>query len=138
MRALAALGALAILAGCGPAPVEPADAPEPEAAPEEPAAFEGDFNAIGTEPFWALDIREGALVWNRMGEETRTLAADGPLISEDGARWISDEVAVTLTQAECSDGMSDRNYAYTAVVEVGAEILRGCATRPETDLGPAP
>ena len=36
-------------------------------------------------------------------------------------------ISVTLIATECSDGMSDRTYPLTALVEVGERTLTGCA-----------
>ena len=36
-------------------------------------------------------------------------------------------LSVTLIETACSDGMSDRTYPLTARVEIGAEVLNGCA-----------
>jgi uncharacterized membrane protein len=36
---------------------------------------------------------------------------------------------LTLVKGSCSDGMSDNGYAYSATLNVGAEVLRWCANR---------
>jgi uncharacterized membrane protein len=43
----------------------------------------------------------------------------------------ADALRLTLRKAACSDGMSDRRYPFTAEVEAGGEMLKGCA-RPAT------
>lgn len=42
----------------------------------------------------------------------------------------SQRLVLRLTPGECSDGMSDRRYAYFAEVRVGEHLLKGCAARP--------
>lgn len=120
-----------------PAPAEPAAAPEPAATPA-PAGFSGDMNVIGTEPFWAVDIRAQALKLQRPDHETIEVANPGPVQEGGSFVWRSGPLTVTLTEATCSDGMSDRVYPYAAAVEVDGEGLSGCAAPAGADLGPPP
>jgi uncharacterized membrane protein len=104
--------ALLALGACQPAAPQDRPTPAPAAPPPAPAAYAGDFDVRGTEPFWAVEIREGG-----------STTVDGQAL------------AVTLREdAACSDGMSDRAYPYAAVVVFGSETWRGCAARP----APAP
>jgi uncharacterized membrane protein len=105
----------------------PKAAPSPAAAPFSP----GGYALNGTEPFWGGTLTGTSLVYttpdNQTGETvpvTVVLAADRETYtgSLDGQ-----PVIVTLTKAACSDGMSDRNYPYTAVVQVKGETRQGCA-----------
>ena len=44
---------------------------------------------------------------------------------------------LTITPGECSDGMSDRTYPYTATLLIGAEQRQGCAwTNSQPFSGP--
>ena len=71
MRALLPVAAALALAACQPQAPDgsvaqpPADAPPPAPAPAPaaalPAAFQGDLDAHGNEPFWAVKIREGQI-----------------------------------------------------------------------------
>ena len=38
--------------------------------------------------------------------------------------------ALEIAPGDCSDGMSDRRYAYTANLRIGAKAYRGCADDP--------
>jgi len=142
-RVTVVLAAALVLGACQPrndagAPAEePASAPaptaaEPAAAPAPlDAAFAGDLNAQGTEPFWAVEIRAGALTLKRPDQPDVAVSHGGPKVTGGAAVWSGGEgasaMSVTLTKAVCSDGMSDRAYPLTADVRIGGETLKGCA-----------
>ena len=44
------------------------------------------------------------------------------------AELLSNEMSLTLIAQTCSDGMSNRTYPLTAEVNLGDEVLKGCAT----------
>ena len=89
----------------------------------------------GTEPFWALNIKRAA-----DGYEALYSTPDLP----DGKAFLVKRFAgnnglgfsgemegvpvnLTLTPGDCSDGMSEASYPYTATVLMGEETLFGCA-----------
>jgi uncharacterized membrane protein len=120
-----------------PSPPVPAAPPAPKpAASPPPSAFAGDFDLIGTEPFWNLQIRAGALKLSR--PEHADFAAANPGYNEFGktAMWNAtagkSHMTVTVTKARCTDGMSDRTYAYSAKVALWGTTLSGCAARPRS------
>lgn len=110
--------------------------PEP-APPESPKVTVSDFSkamdARGTEPFWALSIRGTTLTLTRPGHPVVTATAPGAVIQPNQAAWTGKapgggDLKITLYASSCSDGMSDRIYAYSAEVEVAGEApLSGCA-----------
>lgn len=108
----------------------PADAP-PETAVRAASPFEGDFKLVGTEPFWGLDITGDQLLLSRPDAPDVVAPRTNPVIDGPGAVWISGALNVRLTPGACSDGMSDRRYAYTATVKAGEVSLNGCGDRPE-------
>lgn len=111
---------------------EPADAP-----PAAPVMLGGvDLNqpvrALGTEPFWGVDITSEALVYSGVDRPEQRASNDGPVVQGTtavftGATPRGQALVVTLIATECSDGMSDRIYPLTARVEIGPETLSGCA-----------
>jgi uncharacterized membrane protein len=115
----------------------PADAPPPArtpaAAPVLPAAFQGDLDAHGTEPFWSVKIREAQIEFstpdaNIAFPNKGGRVVDGKVVweSTEGARPIK----VTLSeQAGCSDGMSDLKYPLAAEVALGGTTYKGCAVK---------
>ena len=131
--ALTALAALALTA-CSP----PAEAPEaPEAAPSAPAVLAGvdlarPLRALGTEPFWAVELTGTEMVYSGVDRPEQRAPQGEPTMQGTMAIWESttgagNALKVTLTATDCSDGMSDRTYPLTAMVEIGGELLMGCA-----------
>lgn len=114
----------------------PADAPV-AVGPD----YSGDFDAVGTEPFWNLKVRAGGMTLARPDHPEVTTANPGP--RADGDQGVFDasvgeqRLVLRLTPGDCSDGMSDRRYGYTAEVWIDGETLKGCAARPE-DLAAQP
>lgn len=108
----------------------PADAPA-ETAVRAASPFEGDFKLVGTEPFWGLEIDGGQLVLSRPDAADVVAPRPAPVVDGEGAVWTSGPLIVRLTPGECSDGMSDRRYAYTATVKADGVSLSGCGDRPE-------
>ncbi|PHY13697.1 hypothetical protein CSW58_04050 [Caulobacter sp. B11] len=132
----------ASLAACGEAPMgqsegvssAPADAP---ASVPPVADFSGDFDLVGTEPFWNLKIRPGGMSLTRP-DHGEVVAANPGAVTVDGAgQWTATGMAVVLTPETCSDGMSDRTYDYMAQVTINGAVLKGCGARP-ADLAAQP
>lgn len=138
---LAAASALALTA-CKPA----ADAgtagdaaaapPPPAAAPSDPVLnnidLTQDLRAVGTEPFWAVEMTKAGLTFSGPDRPSATAPNTGPVMNEGEASWTGatadgKPLKVTLTAGPCSDGMSDREYPLKAKVELGGEKFNGCA-----------
>jgi len=127
------------LAACNQQPAEPAPAPTEPAPPPAPPKPEinavdltQDLRALGTEPFWAVEITKAGLKTSGVDKPERTAPNAGPVMSEGAAVWTAttsdgQPLKVTLTAGPCSDGMSDRTYPLTAAVELAGESLKGCA-----------
>lgn len=142
-KSLAASGAVLLLAACGrpenpSVPAEPASAPPAAPAAGAPAELAGvdltrPIRALGTEPFWALDVTEaGDLKLTGVDRPetvaprpTRAAGPAGTVLS--GRAGDGRELTLTLAPGPCSDGMSDRTYPLTAVVALAGETLKGCA-----------
>ena len=139
MRRIVALSVTAfLLAACSPeAPgggeaQPPADAPAPTPPPaaDPGAAFRVDFSARGNEPFWGVDIKGSSIVLTRPDAPAATATNAALAATDSQAIWTAQSgatpVTVTLTKGDCSDGMSDLKYGYSAQVVWGAETLKGC------------
>ena len=105
----------------------PADAPA--SAPPGPD-FSGDFNLVGTEPFWGGRIRADGLVLSRAGQADVAVANPGVKVAGEVGTWEAGRLALRLDPEPCSDGMSERQYGYRAEVTIDGEVLRGCAATP--------
>ena len=123
----------------------PAPAPPPASTASGPAAActtQGQarlanppLRAVGTEPFWAARIEGRCVTYSHPDDQqgtrvwTRFTAGPG-----GGGSWVGAlrgrpfELRVR-PQPGCSDGMSDRRYAFAAELLVGGERRRGCADR---------
>ncbi len=128
---LAVLG----LAGCNPHSSDSTDGAatgEPASAPASAPAKDvsSDFDLRGTAPLWSLIIRSDRLLLTRAGGEAFTAPNDGPQVMSDTDLWDGGPLKVTLIEKGCSDGISDRTYAFTATVELADEAaFKGCANR---------
>lgn len=95
------------------------------------------FWCIGTEPFWGLviDARNGISLKHIGSETGKWFPFPKTAPQRDGNTWVYESVhagsgerlRAVIRREMCSDGMSDRQYAYSAEVRIGREILRGCA-----------
>ena len=130
LRSSLALIGMALLAACGSGNTDDATG----------APGEGTFTAIaegetvhfaGTEPFWSGSAGGGMATYATPEQpEGREFAVErfagnnglGISGAIDGAGFD-----LTITPGECSDGMSDRSYPYTATLLLGSEQRQGCA-----------
>lgn len=145
--ALAAVAALALLAGaCQPAPGTADPSGSAIAAGEHGPRFDGiradeAISFLGTEPFWGGKVGGGQLTYstpeNQAGETVpaRRFAGNNGLgFSGTLAEGPFD---LTIAPGECSDGMSDRTFPYTATLRIGDRQQNGCAwTERQPYTGP--
>jgi uncharacterized membrane protein len=142
-----ALGSLlVVLAACQPAggPAEPGPAvltvETQEAKPAPPAGpivlggveLSQPLRALGTEPFWGVEIKADELVYSGVDRPEMKMANPGPRLQDGNAVIAARDTAgqaftVTLRATECSDGMSDRVYPLEAEILYKGETLKGCA-----------
>jgi uncharacterized membrane protein len=135
VRAAALTVLFALVTACGPGPMgaseeaaPPADAPDALAE-----TYAGEFDAIGTEPFWSVKVRSSGLVLARPDQAERRLSNPGVRLDGDQGVWDASageaRLVVRLKPGACGDGMSDRVYRYFAEVWIDGETLKGCAER---------
>ncbi|MEG1453113.1 COG3650 family protein [Brevundimonas sp.] len=136
MRALVGLGLVLALGACDASePVKPAvkEAPEVKLAT---VALDAPIRVLGTEPFWNVEIAPAGLVLTRIDQQPLTAPNNGFEANGNVVLWTSampdqTPIKITLTGTDCSDGMSDRIYPLSAMVEIGTETLTGCAASVE-------
>lgn len=127
-RALSLLPILA-LAACG---TDPADAPGSLESETFDGIAEGEVvHYAGTEPFWGGAAGGGMATFSTPDDPQGSEFAVKRFAGNNGL-GISGEVNgnafdLTVTPGECSDGMSDRSYPYTATLLLGSEQRLGCA-----------
>ena len=97
-----------------------------------------EFIALGNEPFWALDIipHEKRIVLKDVGNQK---VYEFPYVEAETkqeetlytvqSRNKKDKLTVLIQKQVCSDGMSDRQYNYSATITLNGTTLKGCAVR---------
>jgi uncharacterized membrane protein len=89
------------------------------------------FQALGTEPFWGLEVLSGKLIYTSP-EVQLGIAVNYTFSSEGKATRYSGTLqgkpmALTIAPGTCSDGMSDTVYPYKAEFKWGDATQQGCA-----------
>ena len=124
------LGAAACSQGTTEKTEAPADAPTPVSLGG--VDLNQPLRALGTEPFWSVEITKDAMVYTGVDRDEQRASNPQPIVQGTTAVYSADTedgtaMTVTLIATECSDGMSDRIYPLTAKVELGEVSLTGCA-----------
>lgn len=87
---------------------------------------QGDYRAIGTEPFWDLTIGRD-MVFTDRGNNVSVAEPTPPVRSGfAGETYQGRRLFVNIVHSRCSDGMSDRIYPDTVNVTVDGRPYRGC------------
>lgn len=136
LTSVLALG-LTLSACSEPGGGEPAGkvAPTPAATTLGGVNLSEPISVLGTEPFWNIIITPAGMTYSSPDSEDLTAANPGPVVQGTTAAYrtrLGDKtLKLTLISTECSDGMSDRTYPLTAIAELGATRLNGCAISRE-------
>lgn len=89
------------------------------------------FQALGTEPFWSVEVLPGKLRYSSPEQPDGIAFAATASSLGSGYRYAGTiagaKVMLTITPGKCSDGMSDQTYAYTAALTIGDKAMHGCA-----------
>lgn len=126
---LALSGAL-MLVSCADTPGEISR----DTQPFDDISATADITLLGTEPFWGIDITpdgEGFVARYSSPENLDgSQFAVSRFAGNNGIGFSGSldgqAVQIALTPGQCSDGMSDRTYPYTATVALGDAVLYGC------------
>jgi len=122
----AGLGLAFLLAACGTG-----SQPKPGEVERYDGIGEAEtIKLTGTEPFWGMTISGGMLTYTtpeNIGGSTAAVIR----FSGNGGLGFSgtldgQALQVAVTPGDCSDGMSDRIYPFTATVTLGETMLTGC------------
>lgn len=116
-----------------------------DTTPFDGVAETASISALGTEPFWAIEIEPADGGHEAVFTTPEALEGEPFAVTRfagNNGLGFSGELdgepfQLALTPGECSDGMSDRTYPYTATVLRGETTLYGCAhTSDEPVTGP--
>ena len=96
---------------------------------------ENRLRAVGTEPFWAAEIRGRCVTYSTPENQAGTriwTTFDGSRDSGVWTGYYQDQRFVLRTRPSpgCSDGMSDKSYPVGVTLVVGGEERIGCAEYP--------
>lgn len=99
-----------------------------EAPPQMPGDTPAEaYMAIGTEPFWALEITPTRLNFDGQYGETKIVEPNpGARPAINGERYVTPRLVVDITHGTCSDGMSDRRYRDHVTVTADGKTVKGC------------
>ncbi|WP_343347049.1 META domain-containing protein [Sphingomicrobium sp. XHP0239] len=84
------------------------------------------YRAVGTEPFWSLDINPRSMRFEAAGARSVTENTPRVQASYDRDYYRGDRIEVNIIRQRCSDGMSDRIYPDQVQVRVDGREWRGC------------
>ena len=99
---------------------------QPVPTPGYPAG-ETSYRAIGTEPFWDLEIGRELIFTDRGNNVSVSQPAPQPIQGTAGPTYQTPRLEVNIVHRQCSDGMSQRSYPDTVDVRVdGRQRYRGC------------
>ncbi|HOY78938.1 MAG TPA: hypothetical protein PLN33_14075 [Hyphomonadaceae bacterium] len=124
---LASIALVGLLAACSPGDAE----------------LDGDMEVNGMEPaFWGVKVvrAENKATINVLGE--RDIVGEAPVKSTGEKATIltsktpEGDFVMTLTRADCKDGLGDREYHWSVSASWKGETLKGCAA-PAKPADPA-
>lgn len=113
---------------------QPSDGIDRSGKSYDGVAADATINLVGNEPFWGMEIapRDGSFVATySTPENIDGIVFEVSRFAGNNGLGFSGEiegeaVQVALTPGECSDGMSDRTYPFTATVKIAETTLYGC------------
>lgn len=109
-----------------PGPPYPGPGQPTYPAPGYPSG-ETTYRAVGTEPFWDLEIGRELIFTDRGNSVSVSDPAPAPIQGTAGPIYRTERLEVNIVHRQCNDGMSDRSYPDTVDVRVdGRQRYRGC------------
>ncbi len=101
------------------------EVPAPIAAsPPAPPALS--YEALGTEPGWALTVTPKTIIYEGNYGSVTITEPTPPRFRPVPGRYAGTRLAVTIAPGPCNDGMSDRTYRDTVTVVADGKTVSGC------------
>lgn len=103
---------------------------------EKNTCFAYDYWCMGNEPFWRVQVSEKENLidfFNPMEAKFYHFVYTKPQDKGKSKVYVSEnsteshKIKVTITNGNCSDGMSEREYIYSSQVELDGHVFNGCA-----------
>jgi uncharacterized membrane protein len=88
-----------------------------------PAAL---YHAVGTEPFWSLQIDQHNLTFTQPEAAPVIQPTPRVIVAFAGEIYQTPRINVNIVHVRCSDGMSDRVYPDKVQVTVDGRRFDGC------------
>lgn len=97
------------------------------------------LQCTGTEPFWGISLRPGSMQadLNFLDRKYTRPISNASAAMNHNDIWIvkspagRTQLSLIVRKESCSDGMSDREYPFSAIALVpGADIIAGCCAPP--------
>lgn len=109
----------------------------PPYEPGPPPAQEGVYRALGTEPFWSLEIGPREMVFTEANAPGVRIVqpTPRPINGIAGEIYQTPRINVNVVHGRCSDGMSDRVYPDRVQVRVDGRAFEGCGGGAEVPAG---
>jgi heat shock protein HslJ len=119
MRSALALATAALLAGCATLPSAP--------VPEQPISGTV-YKALGTEPFWSLQLDGREMIFSEANTSLPVSEPQPrPIHGFAGDMYQGRRISLNIVRnTRCSDGMSDRIYPDKVQVRVDTRSFEGC------------
>ncbi|MFC7537031.1 META domain-containing protein [Sphingomonas sp. GCM10030256] len=95
---------------------------------EGPISRDPGYRALGTEPFWSLEIGPREMVFTEANAPGVRIVqpTPRPIVGIAGEIYQTPRINVNVVHARCSDGMSDRVYPDRVQVRVDNRAFEGC------------
>jgi uncharacterized membrane protein len=104
----------------------------PVAAPDVKALYDGEFEAVGSEPFWRLDLLNEWASFTRPGLQDVGGLPTRRDYRAQGARIVAGPLVITLRAGACQHE-SGETFPYKAEVDFEGVSYDGCARRGDND-----
>jgi len=124
-----------VLPGCADGPGEITR----DTQPFDGIGSDATVSLAGTEPFWNMTVepsgQEYRATYSTPQDIDGSTFAVSRFAGNNGVGFSGEldgrTMQIAVSPGECSDGMTDRSYPYTATVVAGDETLYGCAHTSE-------
>ena len=127
-RSIIRLAPMLLLGACQPGEDTATGAP---AEAFDGIAAEETIYLTGTEPFWGGEITGSKAQYSTPENQDGTMFEVERFAGNNGLAYTGQidggNFDLTVTPGDCSDGMSDRSYPFTATLKIGEEQRNGCA-----------